>query len=393
MANISSMTSPADDVSPVATVPEEVSAGARRIVFVVGSGRSGTSTISGALQLLGMHVPAPEVPADESNPKGFGESQWVVDFHDELLQQARVHGSDARPQGWFHTGELAMRERLRGRLSRWLEQQFEVADELVIKDPRLSWFMGLWRVAAMRCGATAGFVTMLRPPTEVILSKERYYGGRAANVGRTAAWINMMLHTERATRGTNRIFVRYDDLLTDWTSSIFRIGDAFDLKSVATADTHDIRRVHQFIDPSLYRMRLTWDDLEVPRQLREMADETWEQLNKLAAPGGESLVAPATFDALRHEYTELYAEAEAIAKSTITAVRATQTLRADRAIAEAEETRAKLEALETRQATVQASRTLADRVASRIPHGVRAAVPPNVRHGVRALLDRGRGGR
>ncbi|MGV3563813.1 MAG: hypothetical protein ACO1ON_11075, partial [Nocardioides sp.] len=36
----------------------------RGIGFVVGSGRSGTSTLSGSLQALGMHVPQPEVVAD-----------------------------------------------------------------------------------------------------------------------------------------------------------------------------------------------------------------------------------------------------------------------------------------------------------------------------------------
>src|ERR671914_378348 len=68
----------------------------RRIVFVVGSGRSGTSTMTGALQTLGMHVPQPEVAADETNPKGFGEPQWVVDFHTELLQRCNVQVSDSR---------------------------------------------------------------------------------------------------------------------------------------------------------------------------------------------------------------------------------------------------------------------------------------------------------
>ena len=57
----------------------------RRVVFVVGSGRSGTSTMSGTLQTLGLHVPQPEVAADATNPKGFGEPQWVVDLHTELL--------------------------------------------------------------------------------------------------------------------------------------------------------------------------------------------------------------------------------------------------------------------------------------------------------------------
>ena len=78
----------------------------RRGVFIVGSGRSGTSALACTLQSLGsVHVPQPEVPADESNPKGFGESQWIVDFHDRMLRRANVRVADARPQAWFDTGE------------------------------------------------------------------------------------------------------------------------------------------------------------------------------------------------------------------------------------------------------------------------------------------------
>ena len=89
----------------------------RCIVFVVGSGRSGTSTLSGSLQALGMHVPQPEVGADETNPKGFGEPQWVVDLHDELLRRANVAVSDARPSAWFEAGKLTGAELVRKRLN------------------------------------------------------------------------------------------------------------------------------------------------------------------------------------------------------------------------------------------------------------------------------------
>ena len=79
----------------------------RRVVFVVGSGRSGTSTMAGALQALGLHVPQPEVRADETNPKGFAESKWVVDLHTELLQRSHVQVSDARPAAWYETGKAS----------------------------------------------------------------------------------------------------------------------------------------------------------------------------------------------------------------------------------------------------------------------------------------------
>ncbi len=92
----------------------------RRLVLVAGTGRSGTSTLAGILRRLGLHVPQPEVGSDSTNPRGFGEPQWVVDFHDELLTDANVQVSDARPLAWERTGELAERPEVQQRLNAWL---------------------------------------------------------------------------------------------------------------------------------------------------------------------------------------------------------------------------------------------------------------------------------
>ena len=128
----------------------------RKVLFVAGAGRSGTSTLAGIVSRLGMHVPLPEVPPDDSNPRGFSEPQWVVDVHDEWLAEALVQVSDSRPNAWFETGRICSREPARIRVSEWLEPHFDQHPELVVKDPRLSWFLGLWRVAAIRTGATPG---------------------------------------------------------------------------------------------------------------------------------------------------------------------------------------------------------------------------------------------
>ena len=271
----------------------------RRVVFVVGSGRSGTSTMAGALQALGMHVPQPEVRADETNPKGFAESKWVVDLHHELLQRWHVQVSDARPGAWYETGKASASGITRARLTEWLGPQFKEAqvtaqgeepaiDELVIKDPRLAWFLGLWKSAALRTDAQPSYVTMLRHVTEVVGSKQRYYSQATnarqtttgSHVQRTAAWVNMMLHTERATRDGTRAFVRYDDLLTDWTVPVFRLGQELDLEAVKSASANSIRAVHQFIDPDLKRVQATWADVPVPARLQELAESTWEGLDR-----------------------------------------------------------------------------------------------------------------
>ncbi|WP_426245456.1 sulfotransferase family protein [Nocardioides sp. LHG3406-4] len=339
----------------------------RRVVFVVGSGRSGTSTMSGTLRTLGLHVPQPEVVADATNPKGFGEPQWVVDLHDELLKRSNVQVSDARPQAWLEAGKVSADHAVRERVTSWLAGQFEAGDELVVKDPRAAWFLGLWRAAAGRNDARSSYVTMLRPVTEVVGSKQAYYDARQGGVTRTAAWVNMMLHTERATRGESRAFVRYADMLADWTVPVFRIGAAFDLHAVKTAMANDIREVHKFIDPSLRRVTLTWDDVDVPPRLRELADETWQALDGLADEGGDTAAAHEACDQLRVAYADMYAQAEAFAHSTTLAAR-----------------REGARAAAPAPAPAPASRV------DRLPHAVRAMVPPAARQRIRKALGRER---
>ncbi|MEO5851734.1 MAG: sulfotransferase family protein [Nocardioides sp.] len=380
----------------MSTTPDETAAsapdGGRRIAFVVGSGRSGTSTMSGTLQALGMHVPQPEVGADATNPKGFGEPQWIVEFHERLLNRVRVQTADARPQAWFDTERPAMREIFRNELFEWLEGQFEEAEtspanqagtragtsELVIKDPRLVWFLGMWRGASIRCRATPTYITMLRPVTEVVGSKQKYYAGDPSRIGeisRTAGWVNVMLHTERATRDSERAFVRYADLLDDWTVPVFDLGERLHYAGVQRASAQDLRRVHSFIDPSLRRVQLTWDDVTVPARLREIAQESWVALDRLADRDGDTPEVRATLDSLREAYVDYYTEAELLTQSTAASARQ------EGVVAE----RDRLTAL----AEAHVSDTEAE--GSRIPHSLRAMVPAGARRAVKQRLEARRG--
>ena len=354
----------------------------RKVLFVAGAGRSGTSTMAGLMKILGLHVPQPEVVADESNPKGFGEPRWVVDHHDRLLREALVQVSDSRPEAWFEAGRVSTREHERIATAEWLEGHFADHRELVVKDPRLSWFLALWRVAAIRTGATPVFATMLRPPAEVVGSKQNYYSIKLGAAHLAASWLNMLLHTERGTReavtgqlGGGRVFVRYADLLDDWTRITMHVGQTLQLQHVLHADSEQIRDGHRFVDPSLRRMAQSLDDLALPPRLHELVGETWHELNKLADPGGDTPDVHATLDQLREGYTDLYAEAEAISRSSAVFF----------------EQRARRQARGPggpgpRPAGPPDQR----RGVERVPHRVRAMVPPSVRRGLRKVAGRAR---
>jgi len=294
----------------------------RQLVLVVGVGRSGTSLLSGILGQLGLHIPQPEVNANATNPRGFGEPRWVVDFHTRLLKQRRVTVNDARPAAWADTGRSAESPAVTRELHEWLRGQLDQHGAVVVKDPRTSWFLPLW----MRCSSDLGvppvFVTMLRHPAETLASAQKSYGTWQTPASRAAAWLNVSLETELATRGQRRAFVRYEDLLGDWRGEVDRLGASLDLPLLEAIDPARAAQVDAFVDPGLHRHRVRWAELgDVPARLQDMAEDVLAQLEGLAAPGGDTAAAQASLDTARAGFGELYAEAEAISQSSLTAAK------------------------------------------------------------------------
>jgi hypothetical protein len=292
-----------------------------RLILVAGSGRSGTSLFSGILKALGCHIPQPEVAADDTNPKGFGEPQRVVEMHEKLLRRAGVETSDARPGAWAKAASVARDRDVQRDLEIWLRAEFRHGDHVVIKDPRLLWFIPLWSRAGETVAAPC-FVTVLRHPLEVIKSKQTYYGGSWHPNARTAGWLNTMLYTERATRDHRRAFVRYDDLLSDAMLTLSKIDETLDLSLMARSTPQQMRAANGLTDPSLRRSTATWNGLGVDRRLVELAEDVWSLFDRTA--GKEDVDDPellADYDRLREQYLDLYTFAETTAQASVVAGR------------------------------------------------------------------------
>jgi hypothetical protein len=287
----------------------------KRLVLVVGVGRSGTSLLAGVLGQLGFHIPQPEVTADETNPKGFGEPRWVVDFHTRLMRRLRIIVFDARPLAFEKTAAVADDARAGDELKAWLAGELAQSDSVVVKDPRVGWFLGLWQRCCDQLDAQTSQITMLRHPAEILTSARKSYGAWQSDASRAAAWLNVMLETERATRGSARVYIRYEDLLANWKSEVDRAGRTVDLPLLTDVAPERAAAVDAFVDPSLRRSRAGWDDLDVPESLRELCERVWGLF--LAGPDETRT----ELDEALEEYRKLYGEAEAIAQPSVTAVR------------------------------------------------------------------------
>src|SRR4051812_4420667 len=283
------------------------------VVLVTGSMRSGTSSLAGSLKHLGWHVPQPEVPASERNAKGHFEPRWVIEFHKRLMRGALVRPSDGSPRARERVDLYAAEHGLEAELAGWLATQAE--PDVVVKDPHAAWLLPLWRAAAESAGRELRILTTLRHPAEVVGSQDITWGqGRRTDAERrvketsnTAAWTNLALVTEGGSRGAPRAFLRYDDLLADWRSSLGAVSERLGLALPLDED----RGLDDFLDPGMRRSQLTWADIVLPEWLRDLAEDTWQQLGALVHDPTDAAVAE-RLAATRAAYDAHYAEAVAV---------------------------------------------------------------------------------
>jgi hypothetical protein len=276
----------------------------RRIVLVLGPGRSGTSTMAGTLAMSGFDVPK-AIAGKESNPAGFYEPRWVVNWHKALLQRADVRTLDADPDAYDRMAEVLSDPEVRTELRTWLEERLAEHPRLVIKDPRLVWFRDLWVDVARDLGQDPGFVFMLRHPSEVSSSRSEYYDAR--EVTAVAGWINVALMTERLTQGSPRALVHYPRLTADWRTEAARVRDLLGLELDPAPDVTP-HPVDDFIDPTLRRRQPGWEDSQVPAFLQDLGENAFQALSDLADQG-DSADRAARLDAVRDAYRTLHQDA------------------------------------------------------------------------------------
>ncbi len=301
---------------PTSPVPPVVQPGPP-LVLVSGSGRSGTSSLAGTLKRLGLHVPQPEVEPSETNPRGFYEPQWVIDFHKRHLKELALFNIDSRPAAVDLVGHHVESGIPTAELHEWLSGQLE-AEQVVVKDPHAFWFAQVWEQVTAELDVDLRWLTALRHPAEVVGSRDIAYLSTQSDelrltkeTSNVAGWVHAALLTARAGRGGKRSFVLYTDLLADWRQALVPVQQQLDLVLNADLTSSEHHPVDDFIEPSMRKSTLTWDDVRTPDWLRDMAEEVWQLLCALTAtPQDPDTLA--RLDGIHEDYRARYADAVAL---------------------------------------------------------------------------------
>ena len=266
----------------------------KEAIVVLGMHRSGTSSLAGAIAKLGAVAPRTLMPDHPDNPKGYWESEVLVNLSDRILTSGGSSWSDWRPfnPDWSQSPDgIALTKTL----SPAIKKEFGGAPLIVFKDPRMCRIFPVWAAALKSAGYQARVLTPLRSPIEVAASLHSRDGFTVAHG--MMIWLRNVLDAELASRDTPRRFVLWRDVLTDWRVHLIEALNGIGVTAPRRSDLADAE-VDDFLDTRLRRQAR-----EILSTTPVWVGQTWSALQQLQA-SPMAIEAMATLDAVRAEFDD-----------------------------------------------------------------------------------------
>ena len=221
----------------------------------MGMHRSGTSAITRALGLAGLHLGNEEDvgAAGEDNPTGFWEHSPMREINDELMHHLGGTWADPpRPEpGWAEAPDL---DDLRVRALETVQAFFAGRGPWCWKDPRTSLTLPFWKTILPE----QRYVLCVRNPLAVAASLQKR--NQLPPYLSTQLWYEYMAAAILGSSDAPRVIVHYEDLMEDWDDTLRSTLQALGMRR--SVKTESLRpAVEGFLDSELWHHRPTQRDL------------------------------------------------------------------------------------------------------------------------------------
>jgi hypothetical protein len=254
---------------------------ARQALLVLGMHRSGTSALTRVLGLSGAALPRHKMAPARDNTLGFWEPQPIVDAHDAFLKQAGT-GWEAiadYPAEMFTSDAAAA---CRRSLAALVASEYGDAPLFILKDPRISRLMPLWRPVLSELGAAPRILIMVRNPLEISGSLKARSGWSEHRA--LLVWLRYMLAAERDTRDLKRCFVGYGQLMNDWRGTVGRLSDQLGIAFPECSRTVE-QQIDGFLSPNLRHHRHRADTLFRRDDIADCVKQAYRSLSTATETG------------------------------------------------------------------------------------------------------------
>jgi len=297
----------------------------RQAILVLGMHRSGTSALGGVVNALGAAAPNTLMVPDNANPRGYFESATFFVALDNLLASAGSRWDDWRQLDQQRLNSKAALPHRR-RIKALLLEEFSNEPLILVKDPRLCRFVPFITSILAELNIDPVAIIMGRNPLEVAYSLKRR--DNFPLMKSMLLWLRHVLDAEFYSRHTPRCFVRYDDFLLDWRSSMERATERTGVSWPDWSASAEIK-IDQFLTRDLHRERVSLDEFKDHSEIAPWVREAYRILTTFAA-SGENKQLLDRMDLLRTKFDEAcclfgpaLSAAEAAADNSLTAKRDT----------------------------------------------------------------------
>ncbi len=184
----------------------------KRLVLILGTGRSGTSLVSRTVGELGFDLGTNLIPGDALNSEGYYEDRGIVNAHKLLLSDLGCGdpGVLQVPPDWL-SRELT--GTIKAKIVEILSVRFSSTDKVAVKDPRISLLLPMWYEIAASLDVELKLVFCARSPAAVAASAVSLDTATGE-----AMWLCRVMSA--AENWTGGFVLNYEDILRDAPSAL-----------------------------------------------------------------------------------------------------------------------------------------------------------------------------
>ena len=264
----------------------------KNCMVILGTHRSGTSALMGALRLCGVNIGPQWL-------ENLYEHPAIVTLHDEMLSHLNSVWDQTflLEENWWTEKKV---DSYRKRIIEIIKHDFHDAKWWGIKDPRMCVLLPLWRDIFKELSITPYFVISVRNPFEIAKSHQRR--DHFSLEKSLFIWMEHLLSAEYFTRDHPRVFSKYAHLIANPIEAIANIMTTLNVqppKSIEKASEN----LNTFIRPDLKHHSLpeTKNSVNLPA----IIDDLNRLLLECCESGQQPNSAVQAFDTIRIEFSKM----------------------------------------------------------------------------------------
>jgi len=253
----------------------------RRVVVVVGVGRSGTSALTRGLQALGVELGPDLRPGAGKNPTGFFEDEALASIVRRVRKQTGLRAGAVGlidPARWQSEGIRALHDEAVATI----RERFGDAPLWGFKHARTQRVLPFWRDVFDTLQLDASYLVAVRNPLSVARSRGAIEARRGEQENSDLEWLANTIPHFDLVRARPFVVVDYDRLMADPRAQLERV--ALGLALPWGESEREAARAYgeDFLDQGRRHTRFSLDDLQKDPRTNPLTRDGYTLLHRLA---------------------------------------------------------------------------------------------------------------